>query len=173
MPATARGEAALERCCAALEAECVRQDRVLAICQEQGRAARRRDVDALEAATQELAGAMQDVLRAEARRVATVLDAARGLGVPPEDVRLTRLIAAAPEPWRERLADVRRRLRTVVGITKRVVEANGRFIREGARTADRLLQEVLGDTPASKAYGRDGRAPASDPAANALLNVAG
>lgn len=170
---TAAQDEALERCCAALEAEIARQDRVLALCQEQGRAARVRDIDALEVASRELANTMNSVLRAEATRIAAVLDAARGLGLSPAHLRLSSLIARAPDPWRTRLSDLQRRLRTVVGITQSVVEANGRFLSDGARTAERLLAEVLGEEPAPNAYDRDGRSPARNPQLNALLNVAG
>ena len=170
---TAAQEQALERCCVALEAEIARQDRVLDLCQEQGRAARLRDIPALETASRELASTMNSVLRAEATRVAAVMDAARGLGLTPADLRLSRLIGHAPEPWRARLSDLQRRLRTVVGVTQSVVEANGRFLRGGARTAERLLAEVLGEEPAPNAYDREGRSPARNPQLNALLNVAG
>ncbi len=167
-------ELALERCCAALESEIARQDRVLEICQVQGRAARLRDVDGLESATRDLAASMEGVLRAEAERMAAVMDAARGLGLAPDDLRLSRLIARAPDPWRTRLQDIQRRLKTVVGVTQRVVEANGRYLREGARTAERLLGEVIGEEPASpNRYDRDGRTPSARTPGAALLNVAG
>jgi hypothetical protein len=170
---TAAQDQALERCCAVLEAEISRQDRVLALCQEQGRAARLHDIDALEAASRALADTMNSVLRAEATRVAAVMDAARGLGITPEHLRLSSLIGHAPDPWRSRLADLQRRLRTVVGVTQSVVEANGRFLRDGARTAERLLAEVLGEEMVPNAYDREGRSPARKPQLNALLNVAG
>ncbi len=164
---------ALDRCCAALDAEILRQDRVLALCQEQGRAARTRDIDALEAASRDLAKTMDTVLRAEAIRLAAVMDAARGLGLSPEDLRLSRLIGRAPEPWRTRLAELQRRLKSVVTVTQRVVEANGRYLFDGARTAERLLAEVIGEAAAPEAYTREGRSPSTKPKAHALLNVAG
>jgi hypothetical protein len=164
---------ALERCCDSLEAEVGRQTQILQLCERQGEAARARDIDALESATRELTEVMNAVLRAEPGRLATIADAARGLGVPPQDLRLSRLIHDAPEPWRARLADIRRRLKTVVAVTQRVVEANARHFRESGRTADRLLAEVLGDAAPVAAYTREGRQPHARPAANALFNVAG
>lgn len=173
-PANPMQEQALDRCCIALEAEIARQNRVLELCHEQSRAARLRDVDALEAANRDLANSMKEVLRAEAERMAAVMDAARGLELAPENLQLSRIISRAPEPWRARLLDIQRRLKTVVTVTQRVVEANGRYLRDGARTAERLLAEVIGDTAqGTNAYDRGGRAPGARVGANALLNVAG
>lgn len=164
---------ALERCCVALNAEIGRQSRVLDLCREQGRAASARDIEALDSATRQLAEAIALSIHAEGERFAAVMDAARGLGVAPQDIKLSCLIGAAPEPWRGRLADIRLRLKTVVSVTQRVVDSNARYFRDGARVADRLLAEVVGEASEPEAYSRDGRSPAAKPALNALLNVAG
>lgn len=164
---------ALERCCAVLEAEIERQEHVLDICREQGRAARARDIDALESATRDLARAVNSVMHAEAERIAVIADSARGLGIVPHDLRLSRLVRLAPQPFRSRLIGIQRRLRTVVSVTRHVVEANGRLFFESVRTADSLMAQLLGEAPRPDTYSRDGRNPNAPPRANALLNLAG
>lgn len=165
--------AAWRRCCAALEAELDRQRRVLDLCKEQGRAARARDIESLETATRELVEVMEDVIEAEHVRHAAVRAVVDAHALNPEAQNLSGLIDLAPEPWHERLKQCQIDFKNVMHATQSVVRANRRFMRYGARSAERLLTELFGREEQAGAYTSDGAERGSAPSEAALLNTAG
>ncbi len=171
--AQTRHAAAWERCCEALEAELDRQRRVLELCKEQGRAARARDIESLESATRELVGLMERVVQAEHARHAAVRAVVEAYGLDEASQNLSGLVGLAPAPWHDRLKQCQREFKTVVRSTQRVVGANRRYLRHGARATDRLLAELFGRHDQAGAYTRDGAEQAKAPSEAALLNTAG
>ncbi len=172
LPAGSPEAQLLEACCAQLEAELERQTGVLESCTEQGRAARARDIESLEVATRELARRSEDALRAERDRFALMTRIEGHFGIAPGQFKLSMLIARAPEPWRARLAQLQVGLRETLVATRRLLDANGRFMREGARSANRILFDFIGAAAPAEAYTSDGRQPNSK-SLSAVLNVAG
>lgn len=162
----------LETCCAQLESELARQARVLEACKEQGRAARAGDIPALERATRALAALLHEGIRAEGDRLAVMarLSTAFGLGA---DTKLSALAVRAPEQFRNRLLRVQLGLKETLAATRRLLESNGRFLREGARTADRILNDVFGAVAQAAEYNAEGQRPGRAEGSPALLNVAG
>jgi hypothetical protein len=171
-PAASPEAQLLEACCAQLEAELQRQTRVLESCTEQGRAARARDIESLELATRELSRRTEDALRAECDRLALTARLERHFEIAPGEFKLSALIARAPEPWRGRFVRLQAGLRETLAATRRLVDANGRFMREGARSTDRIMAEFLGAAVSTEAYDSDGRRPGAN-SVSAGLNVAG
>jgi len=162
----------LDSCCAQLETELARQARVLELCKEQGRAARARDIDALDRATRALTALAQDGIRAEGERLAMTARLGAAFGISAAEFRMSALIARAPEPWRARLVRTQAALKDTLTSTRRLVDANGRHLRDGMRSAERILAEVFGAAPQVEAYDADGQRPSRD-GAPAVLNVAG
>lgn len=172
--AASREAQLLDQCCAQLESELARQVRVLAAMKEQGLAARARDLDTLDRVTRELATMAADGMRAEGERQALSARLAAHFKMSPADVRISALIACAPEPWRGRLMTTQLKLKESLAIVQRLVQSNGRFLRDGVRTSDRILADVFGAGVApGKAYESDGRQPARPDTVSAVLNVAG
>lgn len=164
----------LDQCCAQLESELARQVRVLEAVKEQGRAARARDLAALDRVTRDLATMAADGLRAEGERQALSARLATHFKINPTDVKVSTLIAHAPEPWRARLMQAQLKLKEALAILQRLVQSNGRFLRDGVRTADRILSDVFGAATApAQAYESDGRQPERPESVSAVLNVAG
>lgn len=171
-PAASPEAQLLEACCTQLEAELTRQTRVLESCVEQGRAARARDIESLDLATRELAQRTEDALRAERDRFGLTSRLERHFEIAPGEFKLSAVVALAPEPWRGRLQRLQIGLRETLASTRRLVESNGRFMREGARSADRIMTEFFGAAASETAYDSDGRQPGSR-SNPAVLNVAG
>lgn len=170
----AREAQLLEQCCAQLEAELGRQRRVLEAMKEQGRSARARDLATLDRVTRELSVMGTEGLRAEGERQALTARLAAHFNMPVADVKISTLIARAPEPWRTRLAQTQLNLKEVLAVVQRLVQANGRFLRDGVRTVDRILGDVFGTAPTqAQAYESDGRQPDRPERISAVLNVAG
>ncbi len=163
----------LEACCVQLEKELNRQTRVLEVCKEQGRAARARDIESLDQATRSLATLIQDGIRSEGERMALTARLAALFGMTPAEFRLSALINRAPEPWHGRLTRSQSALKETLAATRRLVDANGRYLRDGARTADRILAEVFGAATRAEAYDAEGRQPGRGDGVPAVLNVAG
>lgn len=170
----AREAQLLEQCCTQLEAELGRQRRILEAMKEQGRAARANDLAALDRVTREMSVMVAEVLRAEGERQALSARLAVHFSMPVSEVKVSALMARAPEPWRARLAQAQRNLKEVLAVIQRLVRSNGRFLRDGVRTADRILNEVFGAAPAEgPAYESDGTQPERSERISAVLNVAG
>lgn len=163
----------LDQCCAQLESELARQERVLVAMKEQGRAARAQDLSALDRVTRELATMATEGLRAEGERQALSARLAAHFKMNPADVKVSALIARVPDPWRGRLVQTQLKLKEALAIIQKLVRSNGRYLRDGVRTADRILAEVFGAPSSAKAYDSDGRQPARDESISAVLNVAG
>jgi hypothetical protein len=79
----------------------------------------------------------------------------------------------APEQFRNRLLRIQIGLKETLATTRRLVDSNGRHLREGARTADRILNEVFGAVARAAEYNAEGQRPGRAEGAPALLNVAG
>lgn len=171
--ATCAVGAAWEGLCDALERELDRQARVLELCQEQGRAARARDIESLDALTRELVDLMESVIGAEHARHLAVRRVLAHYGLSEGDHNLSSLIALAPATWRGRLKACRLELRSVLQATQCVARANRRYLQQGARTADRLLAGLFGRETRNETYGRAGDAPAQAQSGPAVLNTAG
>ena len=163
----------LESCCAQLERELSRQKRVLDTCKEQGRAARARDVESLDQATRELAVLIQDGIRTEGERLALTARLVAVFGISPAEFRLSAVIARAPEPWRGRLVRSQSALKETLVVTRRLVDSNSRYFRDGVRSAEGILAEVFGAASRSAEYDAEGQRPAHADRAPAVLNVAG
>lgn len=163
----------LEACCLQLETEVNRQARVLDVCKEQGRAARARDLELLDQTTRSLAVLVQDGIRVEGERLALAARLVAVFELPPAEFRLSTLIARAPEPWRARLVRSQAALKEILSATRRLADANGRYLRDGARCADRILAEVFGAATRAAAYDAEGQRPSREDNAPAVLNVAG
>lgn len=162
----------LEACCAQLEKELARQTGVLEACKEQGRAARAGDIPALEQATRSLTLLLQEGIRAEGERLTIMARLAGAFGLNA-DVNLSALAMRAPEQFRNRLLRIQVSLKETLATTRRLVDSNGRHLREGARTADRILNEVFGAVARAAEYNAEGQRPGRAEGAPALLNVAG
>jgi len=163
----------LETCCIQLERELGRQVQVLEACKEQGRAARARDIASLDQATRALAALMQEGIRAEGERLAVTARLAAVFSIAPAEFRLSALIARAPETWRARLMRSQSALKETLATTRRLLDANGRYLRDGARSADRILNEVFGAASRAAEYDAEGQRPGRGEGMPAVLNVAG
>ncbi len=163
----------MESVCLQLETELSRQARVLGACKEQGRAARARDIDSLDQATRSLAALIQEGIRSEGERLALTARAVAVFGMGPAEFQLSALIVRAPEPWRARLARAQAALKGTLATTRRLVDANGRYLRDGLRTADRILAEVFGAGSRAAEYDAEGQRPDRGDGVPAVLNVAG
>jgi len=163
----------LDACCRVLADELDRQRRVLEICQAQSVAARARDIDKVETMTRELATHIEAALRAERARLDVVDKLVNYFQLPPERQNLTTLVKCAPEPWSTRLKHVQIELRTVVAATQRVVNANARYLNEGLRATDRLLDMVFGRTGKKDGYDDGGRTADRAGVRPTMLNTAG
>jgi hypothetical protein len=139
---------------------------------EQGRAARTRDIESLELATRVLSERTAEAVHAERERFALAARLERHLGLGPGEFRLSLLVARAPEPWRSRVSALQVSLREVIASTRALVDANGRYMRDGARTANRIVASLMGAAAPVSSYDSDGRQPDSG-ALCAVLNVAG
>lgn len=170
----AREAQLLEQSCTQLEAELSRQRRILDAMKEQGRAARAQDLATLDRVTREMAVMVAEGLRADGERQALSARLAAHFNMPVADVKVSALVARVQDPWRARLVQTQRNLKEVLAVIQRLVRSNGRFLRDGARTADRILNEVFGAAPAeASAYESDGRQPDRSERVSAVLNVAG
>jgi hypothetical protein len=163
----------LDQCCAQLESELARQLRVLEAVKEQARSARARDLATLDRVTRELGTMAADGLRAEGERQALSARLAAHFKIAPAEVKISALVARVPDPWRGRLMQTQATLKETLAIIQKLVQSNGRFLRDGVRAADRILADVFGAPAQAEAYGSDGRQPARPDSVSAVLNVAG
>lgn len=120
----------LDRLCEALDAELVRQETILTICRKKQDAIRALDIEALEARTAALECVLRETLEAEAERHHALREAVDRLGLPEEDMTLSRLIEAVSEPWKSRLSHFQRRLRETLEATQAVTRAYARDLRQ-------------------------------------------
>lgn len=163
----------LDACCRVLDEELARQRTVLETCHAQGRAARARDVAELEALTRELTRHIEAAVRAERDRMTVVRGLVDHFELAPDEQNLTTLIRRSPEPWAARLKKLQVELRTVVATTQRVVNANARYLNEGVRTTNRLLDALFGRTESREGYDNGGRTADGTRMQPAMLNTAG
>ena len=157
-----------------LEDALERQEKVLAACQAQGKAARARDVEYLEAKTLELVDLMKEAARADKTRADVVKQIAleHGLQKPPEN--LTQVTAIAPGPWRERLNDLQTRLQAALKETRAVVHASAGVMRAVLRVVGESLQALEECCTANaQGYEANGLEPAREHAGPKILDRKG
>jgi hypothetical protein len=116
---------------------------------------------------------IQDGIRTEGERHALTERLAAMFAISPADFRLSALTVRAPQPWSERLSRLQSGLKETLKITRRLVDANARYFRDGARSAEGILAEVFGAAARSAEYDAEGQRSSHADRAPAVLNVAG
>lgn len=124
-----------------------RQENLLAVCVAQGEAALAHNRPELEARNAALALLMREAADAERVRERRVLLAAEALGVGGECPRLQSLIAAAPTPWNERLAEAQARLREVLNLTRVRVRENSFVVRRNLQRINQVFEAMVETAP--------------------------
>jgi len=138
-----------EAFCFLLDDEIERQETTLAVCIAQGDAARRNDLELLEAKTAALLKLLQETGESEKARAKVMSQLAAHYGLRDDQRNLRALCSVAPEKWRERLDDIRARLQYVLGRARPVVSTNASILRVALKVAGDVLrtlqlQEALG-----------------------------
>ncbi len=166
--------ATLDRLCAHFDAELLRQRAVLDACRAQGEAMHAHDMEALDAASQELLALMKDALAAEKDRLQLLHDLVGPFGLEAERQTLTKLIAAVPEPWNSRMQAFQTEIQDVLGATRAEVRRHAGFLRRAGRILERSVSAIIGCAPTEgDAYDREGKEPAGGHRTPALVNTLG
>ena len=165
---------ALQHLCEVFEDELERQENVLRLCTLQEEAIRQRQPELLAARTQALNAVLYETAYAEQARLAAAYEAVCELQLQAEVQSLSGVIAASPEPWRSRLADVQRRLREVMHTSALIVRKNNRLLRCLMQTTQGTLRALGAGSAESAGYTVQGYNAHSHGAADVrLLNRAG
>jgi len=163
---------ALESLLALLEEEIARQERVLAATRAQGKAARDRDMKALETQTAALMALAQESAHAEVARK-RLLCKILGTGIP-DGATLGGIIALAPEPFASRLREFQARLKNLLHATREETRTNTVVMRLSLRVVGRALSAVEPYRQACSAgYAANGQEPASTTWLPALIDQKG
>jgi len=151
-----------------------RQEKVLAACQAQGKAARARDVEYLEAKTLELVDLMKEAARADKMRAEVVKQIASEQGLRNAPENLSAVTAIAPGPWRDGLSEVQTRLQAALKETRSVIAASAGVMRAVLRVVGESLQ-ALDDccTVNARGYEANGLEPAREHAGPKILDRKG
>ncbi|GMV99807.1 MAG: hypothetical protein AMXMBFR84_09460 [Candidatus Hydrogenedentota bacterium] len=163
----------LESLCQVLDEELERQENVREICRSQHHALVAHDIESVEARTQGLEQLIRDAVAAEHRRLEVVRAIVPLLGMMPESATMTNLIAAAPQPWSDRLAYFQTALKNTVEETRRFVRASAQVSRRTLRALSHCMETLQRSDTAGSAYDRQGNGPAARSAAPALLDHRG
>lgn len=149
-----------EQLCNLLDDEIERQENVLAVCKAQSQAVQTRDLEYLEAKTAALLALVQEVALAAGDRAKVLQAIMKEYELTSACPSLSDVVAAAPEPWRKRLADSHRRLRAVLNETRPIVLANASSLRSALRAMGDSLS-ILESAPEQGAgYDATGMGPA-------------
>jgi hypothetical protein len=163
---------ALENLCVVFEEELERQETVLRLCQLQETAIRGRDPQRLAELTASLNLVLQEAAAAEAGRHRAARAVVEGLGLDAAQHTLSAVVAAAPQPWQARLAELQARLREVMAASALATKQNGRVMRRLLSTCNETLRALQGGE-ASPGYSTAGAPLAPAHRSAALLNQAG
>ena len=128
-----------EALCHLLEDELERQRKILEICRAQGDAARRHDIEYLEAQTASLTQLLHEAAHGEILRTRVMNQIVRGGSVTSEHPTLTELAALAEEPWRSRLRELQSNLRETVQTMREVVRGNAGVLRNSLRVVAQAM----------------------------------
>jgi len=113
--------------------------------------------------------AMQEAVTRERELLATIeqlrirrqrlrILSAQALGIPPDDLRMRRVIDAADAPERGRLLEQETQAREVVAHLQRVTERNAMLLRTSLGLVGDVLSVIAGSEPEQVSYNRGGRA---------------
>ena len=137
----------MDELCAIFDAEAERQETLLTAMRAQAEAARSRAVALLEERTLAVSLLIEETIAAETRRLESVRSVVTHLGLPAEDLTLSRLIAVVPQPWKRRMAEFQDRIRTTLEETRGVVRENKAFLRRTARAVTNALETATHAVP--------------------------
>ena len=141
-------ETLLENLCDLFDDELERQETVLAVTIAQGRAARDRDRERLEAKTATLHLLLQQAVDAEQERIKLVRQIVDHYHISEARQTLSALIEVAPAPWKTRMSEFQRRVRDILQKTRITVQQNDRVMRRSLKIVDRALNIVFKKVPA-------------------------
>lgn len=164
----------LDKLCAVFENELERQENVLRLSQSQEQALVLRDTELLSARTQALNLLLNEAALAEPERIRVAREAVELLALPETAQTLSGVVAAVPDPWRSRLADLQKRLQLVMTETAVVVRRNNRMLQPLLQKSNDTLALLFGavNTGAS-AYTMSGYHQSGATAGRRLLDQAG
>ncbi len=119
----------LDELCDHFDDELERQQNVLVVCRALGRGARVHDYEYMEAKTAALHVLLRQAIAGEQVRLALVRQVVDFFELPEEKQTLSGLIAAVPEPWRQRMQEFQVLMRATLESTRRLVRDNNRVMR--------------------------------------------
>ena len=132
----------LEALCYLLDDELERQENILALCQAQGEAARRHDIEYLEARTGALMALLQETAQSEVLRHRLLDQIASHAALPNRELTLTELISLAHEPWSSRLTHFQARFQETLRATRSVVQANAAVLRTSLHVVSQAMRTL-------------------------------
>lgn len=145
-------EELLDTLCEILGDELERQENVLAQCQGQRDAVRDRDVTRVADRATALQALLRQTADAESRRHEILRRLVEALGLPAEHCSLTRLVEAAPEPWKGRLRHLQGRLRETMAQSRVLARENAVLLRRSVRIVGQCLQHFQPDAPSGTGH---------------------
>ena len=146
-----RMDETLDALCEVFDRELERQRRIRDLAAGQHEAILAREAQRLESQTAELRTVIEETLDAEKERIALLKTLVGHMGLPEENQTLTGLIAAAPEPWKGRMARFQREIRSVMEESRALVRDNNRLLRfslKWTNTCLSVLDQWFGAGPA-------------------------
>jgi len=129
----------LDHLCEHFDDELERQQNVLAVCRAMGQGARAQDHEYLEAKTAALHVLLRQAIAAEQVRLALVRAVVDHYALPADAQTLSGLIAAVPEPWRQRMQEFQVLMRATLETTRRLVRENNRVLRRSLYVVNQTL----------------------------------
>ena len=123
----------LEALCYLLDDEVERQENILMLCRAQGDAARRHDIERLEAQTGSLVPLLQEAAQGEVLRSRLLSQIACETSLSNPRPSMSDLISVAEEPWRSRLRRLQTRFHETLEATRDVVRGNAGVLRGSLR----------------------------------------
>jgi hypothetical protein len=156
-----------EALCHLLDDELERQRSILQICRAQGDAARRHDIEYLEAQTSSLVPLLHEAAHGDILRTRVVNQIVSGSAMLNAHPALSELIAAAEEPWRSRLRRLQASLQETAQTLRDVVRANAGVLRNSLRVIAQAMAAldhcVAAQGPAYTAAGAGSPAGGTQP----------
>jgi len=167
-------EQLLDMLCEHFDDELERQQNVLVVCRALGRGARTNDHEYMEAKTAALHVLLRQAMAAEQVRLALVRGVVDHFQLEESDQTLSGLIAAAPEPWRQRMQEFQVLMRATLESTRRLVRENSRVLRRSLYVVNQTLAAMaLCEPEPAGAYNGQGGESARAHAAPALVDQRG
>lgn len=164
----------LDRLCSVFESELERQENVLRLTQSQEQALVLRDTELLAARTQALNLLLNEAAQAEPERLRVAREAVEALALPDSQQTLSGVVAAVPDPWRSRLADLQHQLKMVMHDTALVVRRNNRMLQPLLHKTNDTIAQLFGSAQhAASGYTMSGYRDAATSAGTRLLDQAG